>query len=245
MRERPILMSAPMVRATLDGTKTQTRRSVRGQPGPSCCIEEGMEGEPPFVYSQLVGQGAGHDVDELRSRCHCPYGAPGDRLWVREAFVHEPAEYCWEASVSIPCRPASTVYRADHGNEATGAGWKPSIHMPRALSRITLEITDVRVERLQAISETDAQAEGVKAKPFPGPWWQGYRRMDDGELIHQQYVGTEPPDWMVEPHPMRSMTHLDQTAVDGFRQLWASINGTESWAANPWVWVIAFKRIES
>ena len=116
MKERPILFSAPMVRAILSGAKTQTRRIIKPQPIDSA-------DDPIGAYT----------VDGGRS-WRCPHGRPGDRLWVREAFIHEPADYCW----------------------------KPSIHMPRWASRITLEITDVRVERLQDISEADAVAEGCE-----------------------------------------------------------------------------------
>ena len=132
---------------------------------------------------------------------------------MREAFIHEPADYCWEASVSIPCRPALTVYRADHEGDTRGAGWKPSIHMPRWASRITLEITGVRVERLQDISEADAIAEGCRpVRP---------------EIVLDGLVA-----------------RTGRSAVDEYRQLWQSIHGPESWAANPWVWVTEFKVIE-
>jgi hypothetical protein len=155
MTSRPILFSAPMVRAILSGAKSQTRRLLKPQP----------LGGAPELLQHLVAHGhhrwATDEPDEDLI-WKCPYGQPGDRLWVREAFIHEPADYVWEASVSIPCRPASTVYRADHEGDTRGAGWTPSIHMPRALSRITLEITDVRVERLQDISEADAMAEGSR-----------------------------------------------------------------------------------
>lgn len=145
MKERPILFSAPMVRAILAGTKTQTRRVVKPQPIM-------RDGEP--VWPNDVARPRGRGFED------CPYGNPGDRLWVRETFMHEPADYCWEASVSIPCRPACTIYRADHEGDSRGAGWIPSIHMPRSLSRITLEIKDVRVERLNDISDDDCVAEG-------------------------------------------------------------------------------------
>ena len=233
MTERPILFSAPMVRAILAGTKTQTRRIIKCPAHYQ--IEEKDDGKPwPWMY------------DSERDRDHfmpCPYGEPGTRLWVREAFMHEPADYCWEASVSIPCRPASTVYRADFPDSKPGEGWKPSIHMPRNLSRITLEIVDVRVERLQDISEADAIAEGCVARPFPGPWWQGYRRREDGELMHQQVVGDDPPAWMIEPHKMKHAAHLDRSARDDFRSVWMQINGAESWEANPWVWCVSFRRV--
>ena len=200
MKERPILFSAPMVRAILSGAKTQTRRVWKMPRGCSW-------------YAEMGGERDGWFVDEGApwwlhvSECRCPYGQPGDRLWVREAFMHEAADYCWEASVSIPCRPAVTVYRAVHDeHESRCAGWKPSIHMPRALSRITLEITDVRVERLQDISVRDSIAEGI---PAGGP---------------------ENPDGI---------------ELRDFRALWESINGPGSWDANPWLWVVSFRKLEA
>lgn len=188
MKERPILFSAPMVRALLAGTKTQTRR-VMGK--------RAARLDPAWPFA------VGPTHEKLLALC--PYGQTGDRLWVREAFIHEPADYCWEASVSIPSRPASKVYRADHEGDSRGAGWKPSIHMPRALSRITLEVTGVRVERLQSISESDAEAEGV----LP-----------------------------MYPDDVRGASH-----ALAYSWLWDSINGAGSWAANPWVWVVEFRRV--
>lgn len=157
MKERPILFSAPMVRALLAGTKTQTRRVVKPQPP--------ADWDRNCWYRAPVWGWTRNEVPSAEwHKVRCPYGQPGDRLWVREAFMHEPADYCWEASVSIPCRPAETVYRADHDGDTRGAGWKPSIHMPRALSRITLEVTAVRVDRLQDISDAHAVAEGVSPR---------------------------------------------------------------------------------
>lgn len=199
MKERPIIFSAPNVRAILAGRKTMTRRVCKGQ-------------------RELSNE---HDFQLDR----CPYGQPGDRLWVRETFLHEPADYCWEASVSIPSRPAMTIYRADA--DPTGsdtAGWKSPIHMPRSLSRITLEIESVRVDRLQDISEADAMAEGVE-RIFPAG--------------HPADTG---PNHYTAEGPER--VSLNQpTAVGAFRALWALINGEGSWTANPWVWVLAFKRV--
>ena len=150
MRERPILFSAPMIRALLAGTKTQTRRVVKPpHENPLGRWEAiplgGPNGGRTWDGKTIPFQNAISHSRTGEVHC-CPYGAPGDRLWVRETFIHEPADYCWEASVSIPCRPATTVYRADHDGDTRGAGWKPSIHMPRSLSRITLEITAVRAE---------------------------------------------------------------------------------------------------
>ncbi|MGA4275635.1 hypothetical protein ACI2VH_02630 [Ralstonia nicotianae] len=204
-KERPILFSGAMVSAILDGRKTQTRRIISPQP---TVDERGLLWWKWSKYSGSANiERLGQPSDDWLARC--PYGQPGDRLWVREAFMHEPADYCWEASVSIPVRPATTIYRADSDprGEAKGCGWKPSIHMPRALSRITLEITGVRVERLQEINEEDARAEGV------GPL------RSDGRMRN----GTP--------------------AIDGYADLWESINGAGSWAVNPWVWVVEFRRV--
>jgi hypothetical protein len=111
--------------------------------------------------------------------------------------------------------------------------------MPRWASRLTLRITDVRVQRLQEISEADAVAEGCRARPFPGPWWQGYCDVN-GELHHQQAVGDQPPDWMIEPKRMADTPHLDLTAADDFRGIWLSLHGPDSWSANPYVWALTF-----
>lgn len=215
MRERPILFSGPMVRAILAGTKTQTRRVVKPQPWASCCIEEGMDGEAPFVYSALTGDGPGYDVDEVRTPCRCPYGAPGDRLWVREAWgigsrtdpwggydgIEYRADEAWlEDGDLLPCHKVSTPDDVCLGDYR--AGWKPSIHMPRWASRITLEITGVRVERLQDISVEDCRAEGgMYDSPVDVRAW--------------------------------------------YRDLWESINGPGSWDANPWVWVVEFRRLDT
>lgn len=201
MRERPILFSTPMVRAILAGAKTQTRRVVKPQPD---IVAEG---------GTVVGVSTAQDqrYGRLGKALRCPYGQPGERLWVREAFIHEPADYCWEASVSIPCRPAATVYRADVDGDTRGAGWTPSIHMPRSLSRITLEVTGVRVERLQDISKADAMAEGAPSS---------HRSID---RISRAFGYPDfPRSW--------------------YAQLWESINGPGSWDANPWVWVVEFRR---
>ena len=145
MKERPILFSAPMVRALLAGTKTQTRRIVKithRTPGLAACLQPPVGAPRPGVASEL-----------------CPYGQPGDRLWVRETF----------ARIDGQTRPwIETDYRATytHGDRLGDSlgikkRWTPAIHMPRHASRITLEITGVRVERLQGIGEADALAEGV------------------------------------------------------------------------------------
>ena len=181
MKERPILFSGAMVRAILEGRKTVTRRVVKPQPD-----FLGSMTDPTTPFKTL---GAG-----LHGQIVCPYGKPGDRLWVRETF----AVYGDEKMAAIH-------YRADrpHHVGQKGMGYKPSIHMPRWASRILLEITAVRVERLQDINRGDAMAEGC---PFPN-----------------MAAGPDPRQW--------------------FAELWQEINGAESWAANPWVWVVEFNRV--
>lgn len=175
MKARPILFKPDMVRAILDGRKTQTRRIVNGEH--LGCLNAGL--------------GANSET--------CPYGAPGDLLWVREAWGNGATRVMYKAGCNRMYRPPE--------------GWKPSIHMPRWASRLTLEITDVRVERLQGISENDARAEGIA----------------DGGCLN---CGEHEPCGCAEPKP---------DARDAFIHLWRSINGEESWSANPWVWVIQFQ----
>lgn len=201
MKERPILFSAPMVRAILAGTKTQTRRAVKLQP------EAEHGGEPYWFVGGYRAWTYRNTTDLLRKGGNvmpCPYGQTGDRLWVRESFCPiysqdphynggRPIEYDYQA----------TYKHGDRLGDLIGVKkkWKPSIHMPRAASRITLEVTAVRVERLQDISEADALAEGVYTDPAC-------------------------------------------PAYDAYAQLWDEINGSDSWEANPWVWVVEFKRLE-
>ena len=150
MKERPVLFSAPMVRAILDGRKTQTRRVINPQPY--------IDGMGNFCWN---GRNFGQDFNgpciqaiaspipsSKTKRVRCPYGKPGDRLWVRETFNHDGEKYIYAADLN------------ELGVQKWAAQWKPSIHMPRNASRILLEITGVRVERLQDISECDAKAEG-------------------------------------------------------------------------------------
>lgn len=213
MKSRPILFSAPMVRALLAGTKTQTRRVVKVQPHAS---HNPQHAEPRSAGWVWMAHDDRPTYSFATGDFRCPYGAPGDQLWVRESFIHEPADYVWEASVSIPCRPASTVYRADCKGDSRGAGWTSPMFMPRSLSRITLELTDVRVERLQDISEADALAEGVTPKWEPGC---------SGRLM--EAIG----GFSFRP------------AASAYADLWEQINGAGSWDANPWVWALSFKRV--
>lgn len=154
----------------------------------------------------------------------CPYGQPGDRLWVREAFS---GPHCMDATDEcVAVRPSkwgegSRIWYWADGNPTHG-DWtrpRPSIHMPRWASRILLEVTAIHVERLQDINEADAIAEGVRQMRDDSGCW----------------VGREGPGRLVTPWP---------TPREAYRDLWEQINGADSWAANPWVWVVEFKRVQ-
>ena len=202
MRERPILFSAPMVRAILAGRKTQTRRVAKPRRKPSL-LELG-------AWSDAYVTDPGNRKLLMRE---CPFGDVDDRLWVRETWRQS-----YFTTTDGEVVEGRFRYRATDPADGVAAGWRPSIHMPRSASRITLEVTGVRVERLQDISESDAISEGV-------------RQLRDGS---ECWVGREGPGSLVTPWP---------TARDAFRDLWQSINGLGSWGSNPWVWVVEFKRV--
>ncbi|MGY2255082.1 hypothetical protein [Pseudomonas reactans] len=198
IKERPILFSAPMVRAILEGRKTVTRREVKKKAALDCLA---AEFEPAFLA--LPGN------SDL-----CPYGKPGDRLWVRETWARvgncDPGYLTFGATYP-DCLPPEL----ENIPSASEVRWKPSIHMFRRDSRILLEITDVRVERLQDITEEQAKAEGVRLYTDHaelGDWW------------HVDGIETYSAD------PRKS-----------FELLWSSVGG--DWQANPWVWAVEFKRV--
>ena len=199
MKERPILFNAPMVRAILSNTKTQMRRIFK--PDRMTWDANGRYTTHAMRGGELSITGSG--PFKPSSWLHyCPYGQPGgDRLYVRETWA-APHAYDHLPPRLIP-QDARIHYAATE--DRGGLLWRPSIHMPRAVSRITLEITGVRVERLQDISRGDAMAEGC---PFPN-----------------MAQGPDPRDWYAE--------------------LWGAINGPDSWAENPWAWVVEFKAIEA
>ena len=153
MKKRPILFSAPMVRALLDGSKTQTRRVVKFNDRLGRWDADGCYVVQPDTIAKTPWT-----EHSIRWNIACPFGQPGDRLWVRETWWHD------EEDNSIIYRVDANSDIVDVNKRETGLAkynWRPSIFMPRAASRITLEITAVRVERLQDISGADAQAEGI------------------------------------------------------------------------------------
>ena len=187
MKDRPILFSAPMVRAILAGTKTQTRRAVKST---------GMYAIDASIHGEEVAR---RELAALATRC--PYGQAGDQLWVREAFS---GPHCMDSSAGCKAVPPSKWgdgsriwYWAD-GNPTEG-DWtrpRPSIHMPRWASRILLEITAVRVERLQDISETDAEAEGIQEIVDAGVDHDGTPR-DAYRALWEQINGAD--SWSANP----------------------------------------------
>lgn len=236
VKERPILFSAPMVRAILEGRKTQTRRAVKpvGNDDGFVILDYGNGGWP---YRSDDGDSATHTVKRggklyLDETPHdCPYGQTGDRLWARETFKHCATEWHGADPDVHRHRIAYLADGQELAHKRPAGDWSglpkfidesywdrrsiPSIHMPRWASRILLEITGVRVERLQDISEEDARAEGIVAKDN-GRYHCGFD--EDGEIECR-------------------------SPVTAYAWLWNSINGDGSWAANPWVWVVEFKRV--
>lgn len=203
MKERGMIFNADMVRAILDGRKTQTRRPIKWKQTRFTEIGEREDGSK-WPWSE--------DAEHACDFWHpCPFGAVGDRIWVRET---------WNKYGGL------LTYRADHDwiddmrkETVCTAKWVPSIHMPRWASRILLEITDVRVEQLNAISEEDAEAEGIDMEAL-------YDSQDCYDCIADHNMTGRP------------------TVTGAFKYLWESIYGEEGWKSNPWVWVIEFKRIE-
>lgn len=222
MKSKPILFSGPMVRAILEGRKSKTRRIMKPQPSelfhPSKCERyypsitdkngECAPGREIFGCYDINGEDEGYK---------CKW-EPGDHLWVRETWAPHDAE-------AIESKDSSMIYyRADDYTKHQSDGpWKPSIFMPRWASRITLEITNIRVERLQEISGADAVAEGIYQ--FTG-----------GSLAGMQEVNTwDGRNYFYDPETRAEVTE--------YWGLWESINGPGSWEANPYVWVIEFKRL--
>jgi hypothetical protein len=235
MTERPILFSAPMVKAILAGTKTQTRRVLKPQPMADGYYEgevrcQNVPAGARFVATAVGGAAIRTDFAEHRF-------APGDTLWVREAFIPDaPVDddaWSWDTApmsgtewvgcgrpiYAVPEKfrtPDHVIYKADpKWSDCENWRWRPSIHMPRWASRITLRVTAVKVERLCSISDEDVKAEGIR-QTLNGSW---------------SAVDNYPP-------------MAANTPVGGFYRLWTSISGAASWEANPWVSCISFERVK-
>lgn len=239
MHVRPILFSVPMVRSTLEGIKTKTRRLVKQQPfldamGNFC--SPGKKGQHS-CWGQRI-DGAPCTRDFVKSRC--PYGIPGDLLWVRETWktgmTGAGPQITYKATPDYfsidawdgPDEGAGPSFNYDRCQNADFSAWlgdvlsndgpwRPSIFMPRWANRLTLEITDVRVERLQDISESDAIAEG-----YPTSCWV--------------------PDFK----QVRHLENLPENRIPArlwYRVLWDQINGIGAWDENPFVWCISFRTI--
>jgi len=228
MKERPILFSAPMVRAGLEGHKTVTRRVVKPQPYIANVADDGMR------YWNVSGAVGGHIRLEPDFLASCPYGQPGDRLWVKETFyaigeVPGPpgSGQCW-----VHYRADSSNNLGDHDHQWRGP-WTSPLFMRRRHSRITLEVINVRVERLQSITSADILAEGVR---IPVDAATGNILLDiSTKYGPAHFLGH---DWRTAMRDTDMLLHALWAA------LWVSINGIDSWNANPWVWVIEFKRVE-
>lgn len=245
MSEHPIIFSAPMVRAIFAATKTQTRRIVKPQPTRQTeaggVAWDGPDNGLGGMYNRLVldnSEGLGGVLER------CPYGVPGDRLWVRETFTLENCqEVGWYEPPHTDGRPLRTHQHPDDGtwweqphylatdpapelvvdNDSgePGCKWTPSIFMPRWASRLTLELTEVRVQRLQEISEEDARAEGMQFHDGLGIGHSGWR--------HDLNYGS-----------------VEGTAREAFAVAWDLINGKRApWASNPWAWCLSFRRVEA
>jgi hypothetical protein len=211
-KERGIIMTADSVRGILAGRKTQTRRIIKPQPDwlqpEECCAVIEPEGWQGTGHSGLWSEGGDPETEVRR----CPFGMPGDRLWVREAWgtnathdkiaprdLPEWAQFAYAASVNM-----------------AGIKVRSPLHMPRRASRLTLELTNVRVERVQDISEDDAKAEGIKITTYAiGP-----------------HFGAE------------SGKMTDRTASAAYAQVWNALHGPDAWKRNDWVFVLDFKKVE-
>lgn len=233
IKERPILMSAPMVQAILEGRKTQTRRIVKSKSDLNhynkvfvLSRDEYNNDVAPEFKEKVVAKKPmalffRNFINDLD--IECPYGNVRERLWVRETFFEvyddqfrPTGKYCYAAThqgyVHVLDEDGGIKINKD-GSDASP--WKPSIHMPRKASRILLEITGIRAERLQDISEDDAIAEGILFNGDYELWWD-YQR--------EQWICVDP--------------------IDSYKSLICKINGPETWERNPWVWVVEFKVIE-
>jgi hypothetical protein len=234
MKARPILFSAEMIRALLDGRKSQTRRALKLQPLDILPMEGDKAGREWVILEEREPEPKGKVI-------RCRYGMPGDYLWCRETFRQH----------DHPDQDGCTIeYRADRpeyvkrDDDPSAVAWRPSIFMPRALSRLTLRITNIRVERLQDISEADAIAEGVEPLDSRAP--ENREQCDFDPALCGRCGGLR---LYMDASSGAARFDVDCSECDThakrYRWLWESINGAESWAANPFVWCLHFDVIKA
>lgn len=193
--ERPILFQTDMVKAILGNRKTQTRRKCRHQ---------------HWSHSELTDVNKNGITQKIHRYVSCPYGQPGDLLWVRESFYEPMFENL----------NGKYYYKADLVDQGWHFKWKPSIHMPKSAARLWQMVEDIRVERLQDISEKNAIAEGIKNEVLP--------------IVNERIY------YFYPCNDLRDDTYLN-SPITSFYSLWKSINGQASWDANPWVWVVQYR----
>lgn len=214
MKYSPILFSTPMVQAILNGSKTQTRRVVKGLDN---LKEPFFQSLVQHAYGKITFASL-HSDEVVEPKC--PYGQIGDVLWVRETFHNCSFE-----------NDKCFLYKSDFDkNAADLVKWKPGIHMPKDACRLFLKIKDVRVERLQDISEEDAKKEGVETKPYGS-----YPFFCTIDYLSSQHSNGFRPGFCAD---------TGKQFISSFTSLWRKIYGRDYWEANPWVWVIEFERIE-
>jgi hypothetical protein len=230
VKETGMIFTGESIRAILNGKKTQTRRVIKPQPLESWMTNGTSASGNPVDWSRYYKTVRGQTRKNLwimhpteNKEITCPHGGPGDRLWIREAFAHLADLKTKDPGTAALMSRA--FFRADHPtglshDDATDLKWRSPLFLPRELCRITLQITNIRVERIRDINEADAIAEGV-------------RQLRDGSGT---YAGREGPGNLVTPWP---------TAKEAFADLWDSINAKRGFSrdSNPWVWVISFRKI--
>lgn len=210
MKEKPILFSTPMIKAILAGNKTQTRRIIKHFGNEyhyeTLLCDWGLSGYPQLVNNNIWEWTLQTAIDDNQTfKFKCPFGQIDDILWVRET---------WALPVDNEGNDIGYQYKSDYDDKSNWWKWKPSIFMPKEACRIKLKITDIRVERIQDISENDAIAEGIIMNNSPHPGWY----------------------WMEDIYMTDSPTYA-------YELLWKHINGKESWESNIWIWVLQFEKI--
>ena len=241
MKEHPALFYGPMVRAIIrdENPKTQTRRVVKLPQSKhfefrwdNARVDLGLPATGRYMHIEFRHRDG--EWEGCADRVFCPFGKPGDRLWVRETWYCDLPELQKGPYLEVPGAMEEMYYLADGIPDFEGGEgdimWKPSIHMPHWASRITLEVVSVRVERLQDISEADAIAEGLSSWSKDGNLTK-WGIADKDRLPGNDDDGWQWKEWETDPRL-------------AFRRLWEAINGPGSWEANPHVWVVEFKKVE-